>query len=194
MRFFSQTEARDILVSLLVLCVVFSYPEFLLDPAFFLVSMLAVGLAFMGHELSHKFVAIREGFWSEYRMWPQGLMMALLFALATNGALIFAAPGAVYVSAGMFSRRPGRRQLTRISMAGISFNIALMWASLSASFLSGFYLFTYMAFINGWLAIFNLLPFGMLDGEKLFKLDRKIWATLLALAVAGFVSSQFLRF
>ena len=69
-----------------------------------------------------------------------------------------------------------------------------MWASLSASFLSGFYLFTYMAFINGWLAIFNLLPFGMLDGEKLFKLDRKIWATLLALAVAGFVSSQFLRF
>jgi Zn-dependent protease len=191
MGYFSQTETRDILVSILVLCLVFSYPEFIADPSFLIVSLLAVGLAFMGHELSHKYAAMRHGFWSEYRMWPQGLVMALLFALATGGSIIFAAPGAVYFTGGMF-RRPGRRELTEISMAGITFNIILMWTSAAASFFSGLYLFSYMAFINGWLAIFNLLPFGGLDGEKLLRLDKSVWGTLFSLAVAGFVVSQFL--
>lgn len=192
MRFFSEIEIKDILVSLLVLSVVFSYPEFLTAPAFFIQSLLVVGVAFIGHELSHKFTAIREGFWSEYRMWPQGILMALLFALATGGSIIFAAPGAVYFSGDHLFRRPSRRQLTRISMAGISFNIALMWISVFLAFVSGIHLFAYMALINGWLAIFNLIPFGMLDGGKLLKLDRNIWILLFVLAIAGFVASQFL--
>jgi len=190
MRFFSQIEIRDIVISLLVLCLVFSYPEFLVDPVFFLLSLLVVGLAFMGHELSHKFAAIRHGFWSEYRMWPQGLMMALLFTLATNGAIIFAAPGAVYFGGGWSYRRPSRKVLTEISMAGITFNIVLLWISVVASVLSGIYIFSYMAFINGWLAIFNLLPFGGLDGGKLLRLDKTVWGTLFSLAAVGFVLSQ----
>jgi Zn-dependent protease len=192
-RFFSRQELRDILVSMLVLCVVFSYPEFLYSPLFFLTACLAVGVAFIGHELAHKFTAIREGFWSEYRLWPQGLMFALLFALATNGSIIFAAPGAVYFSGGNYFGRPSRGQLTRISMAGISFNIALMWISLAASIFTGFFLFAYMAFINGWLAIFNMLPFGGLDGQKLLRLDSRLWATLFILAVSGFALSWFVR-
>jgi Zn-dependent protease len=184
-------EIRDILISILVLCAMFSYPEFLTNPAFLLISLLAVGLAFMGHELSHKFAAIRHGFWSEYRMWPQGLMMALLLTLATNGAVVFAAPGAVYFSGGGFFRRPGRKQLTEISMAGITFNISLMWICIAASLVTGMYIFTYMAFVNGWLAIFNLLPFGGLDGEKLLKLNNRIWGALLILALAGFSLSRF---
>ncbi len=191
MAFFSQTEIREIAISIIVLCAVFSYPEFLSNPAFLLVSLAAVGLAFIGHELSHKFAAIRHGFWSEYRMWPQGLVMALLFALATNGSIIFAAPGAVYFSGGLL-RSPGRRQLTEISMAGITFNVVLMWVSLAASLLTGLFIFGYMAFINGWLAIFNLLPFGGLDGEKLLRLDKSIWGGLFAAAISGFLLSQFL--
>jgi Zn-dependent protease len=191
MTFFSQTEIRDIIVSILVLCVVFSYPEILFDPSFIIVSLLVVGIAFIGHELSHKFAAIRHGFWSEYRMWPQGLVMALLFALATNGSVIFAAPGAVYFSGGSLFRQPGRKELTEISMAGITFNVILLWISLSLFYLSGLSILRYMAFINGWLAIFNLLPFGGLDGQKLLRLNNTIWGALFALAIAGFVISQF---
>lgn len=190
MAFFSSIELRDIIISILVLCVVFAYPEILSDLSFFLVSLAAVGLAFMGHELCHKYAAMRHGFWSEYRMWPQGIMMAMLFALATNGAVIFAAPGAVYFSSGM-SRRPKRRELIEISMAGIAFNVVLMWVCAAASLFTGLYIFGYMAFINGWLAIFNLLPFGGLDGHKLLRLDKSIWGALFSLAVAGFVVSQF---
>ncbi|MBN2330834.1 MAG: hypothetical protein JXC85_03390, partial [Candidatus Aenigmarchaeota archaeon] len=138
-----------------------------------------------------KYAAMRHGYWSEYRMWPQGIMMAILFALATNGSVVFAAPGAVYFAGNMF-RRPGRRDLVEISMAGITFNVVLLWVCVAASALTGLYLFAYMAFINGWLAIFNLIPFGGLDGEKLLRLDKTIWGTLLGLALAGFVMSQFL--
>ncbi len=191
MAFFSSRELREIILSILVLCVVFSYPEILTNPSFFLVSLAAVGIAFMGHELSHKYAAMRHGFWSEYRMWPQGLMMAMLFALATNGAVVFAAPGAVYFTGGMF-RRPQRHELIEISIAGISFNIVLMWVCAALSAFTGLYLFVYMAFINGWLAIFNLLPFGGLDGEKLLRLDKTRWGALFTIAVAGFLISQFL--
>lgn len=188
---FSSTEVTHILISVLVLCLVFSYPEFLANPYFLLVSLGVLGVAFMGHELAHKFVAIREGFHSEYRMWPQGLAMAVLLAFATGGSFIFAAPGAVYFNRTPFSAGYNRKKLTRITMAGISFNIALMWASLTAFYVSGISVLAYMAVINGWLAIFNLLPFGMLDGHKLFKLDRNIWIVLLVLAGTGFVLSQF---
>lgn len=189
---FSYIEIRDIIISLLVLCVVFSYPDFLFNPAFFFIGCLAVGLAFIGHELAHKFAAIRHGYWSEYRMWPQGLVMALLFALATNGSIIFAAPGAVLFSAGSFFKHPSRKELTEISMAGISFNIVLMWITLGLYFASGLAIFTYMAFINGWLAIFNLIPFGGLDGQKLIKYDKNIWMLLLVLGVSGFIISRLI--
>ncbi len=188
---FSATEVTHIVISVLVLCVVFSYPEFLADPYFFLVSLAVLGVAFMGHELSHKFTAIREGFRSEYRMWPQGLAIAVLLALASGGSFVFAAPGAVYFEGGTFFRRPGRKALTRISMAGITFNVALMWTSLLLFFVSGLSVLSYMAMINGWLAIFNLLPFGMLDGRKLFGLNRNLWIVLIVLAAAGFLLSNF---
>jgi Zn-dependent protease len=64
-----------------------------------------------------------------------------------------------------------------------------MWISLAASIFTGIGLFGYMAFINAWLAVFNLLPFGGLDGQKLLRLDSRLWGGLLALAVAGFVLS-----
>jgi Zn-dependent protease len=44
-----------------------------------------------------------------------------------------------------------------------------------------------MAVINGWLAIFNLIPFGPLDGMKVMQWNRKVWLAALALAIAGFI-------
>ena len=196
MKIFSAVELRDIAISMAVLCIVFSFPESLSDPFFLLRALLAVGVGFIGHELSHKFAAIRQGFWSEYRMWPQGLVMALLLAAATGGSFIFAAPGAVYFQPDAY-RRPKKAQLVRIGMAGITFNIAVMWLALAASLAAGWLavpaaaaLFIYVAIVNGWLAIFNLIPFGGLDGQKLLALDRGKWALLLVAGFAGFIASS----
>lgn len=188
---FSRIEVRDILISVAVLCVVFSYPEFLTSPSFFLFSFLAVGIAFIGHELSHKFMAIRAGFWAEYRMWPQGILLAGVLALATGGRLIFAAPGAVYFREDWAHRSGRKKQLLRISIAGIVFNVVLLWALFAGFVATGYAPLSYMASINGWLAIFNLVPFGGLDGQKAFALDRRIWGLLLTLAASGFVLLQF---
>jgi Zn-dependent protease len=184
---FSRIEVRDILISVGVLCVVFSYPEFLSSPGFFLFSFLAVGVAFMGHELSHKFMAIRAGFWAEYRMWPQGILLAAILALASGGRFIFAAPGAVYFRENWLQRGGRRKKLLGISIAGIVFNVTLLWALLALFMATGYAPLAYMASINGWLAIFNLIPIGGLDGQKAFALDKRIWGLLLALAAGGFV-------
>jgi Zn-dependent protease len=188
---FSRIEARDIAISVGVLCVVFSYPEFLSSPGFFLFSFLAVGVAFIGHELSHKFMAIRAGFWAEYRMWPQGILLAAILAIATGGRLIFAAPGAVYFREKWMRAGKRKKQLLRISIAGVVFNVVVMWALFAGLMATGYAPLAYMASINGWLAIFNLVPFGGLDGQKVFALDKRIWGLLLALAASGFVLLQF---
>ena len=79
----------------------------------------------------------------------------------------------------------------RISMAGITFNIIAMWAFLGLYFATGIGLLSYMALINGWLAVFNLLPFGALDGEKIMRLDKRTWVMLFSVAAVGFVLAQF---
>jgi Zn-dependent protease len=187
---FGRIEIRDIAVSLLVLALVFSYPQILSDPLFFLTSLFVLGIAFMGHELSHKFAARRLGLWSEYRMWVNGLVLALLFTLATGGQVVFAAPGAVMFSSYSLFRRPSRKEIGKIGLAGPAFNIALFiaFSTLSATALIGYAsLFRFAALINAWLAIFNLLPFGPLDGAKVLGWDWRVWLIAILMPVIGFV-------
>ena len=33
----------------------------------------------------------------------------------------------------------------------------------------------FSAYINSFMAIFNLIPFGVLDGYKIFSLNKKVW-------------------
>ena len=185
---FGVQEVRDIAISMLVLSFVFAYPEVLTNPFFILYSLLGVGIAFIGHELSHRFVARKLGFYSAYKMWPEGLLLAVVLALATGGGFVFAAPGAVIFSSYWILRNPNIRDIGLIGIAGTVFNVCVMYASLSLYFLTDIQLFSFMGMINGWLAIFNLIPFGPLDGRKVMKWNMKAWVAALALALAGFVT------
>jgi len=171
---------------LLVLSLVFAYPEVLLWPEFFVFSLLTVGIAFIGHELSHRFVARRLGFYSEYVMWKEGLLMALLLAFATHGAFVFAALGAVVFSSYWVFKRPGMEEIGKIGIAGVVFNITLLYVFALSYFLTGISLLSYAGLINGWFAVFNLIPFGPLDGRKVIEWNAKVWVLVLVLAVTGF--------
>ena len=111
-------------------------------------------------------------------------MIALLLALITQGQFIFAAPGAVYVMPMVRSYGGdytiNRREMGRISIAGPLANIAIgagffMMTNLGGILgVIGLYGFT----VNLFLAAFNLLPFGPLDGRKVYSWNPIIWAII----------------
>jgi Zn-dependent protease len=150
------------------------------------VALITVGPGFVFHELSHKFVAQRYNFWAEFRMWPMGLLLALVTSLI---GFIFAAPGATYISGMNISNSENGR----ISIAGPLVNIviallflpfALFWSPDSLLW----YIGSLGSYINFFLALFNMLPIGPLDGAKVWRWSLPIWAaTFIPTGVAFFL-------
>ncbi len=140
---------------------------------------------FVCHELAHKVVAQRHGFWAEFRMSPFGLVFSIF--TATFGFL-FAAPGATVVS-GMSV--VDRDNWGRTSLAGPVSNLcffALFYVTAIATFLAHSPYFVYLlflAYINGWFAAFNLIPVGPLDGAKVLRWRTPIWVAAIVVAAAA---------
>ncbi|MDG6982822.1 MAG: hypothetical protein JRM74_05135 [Nitrososphaerota archaeon] len=181
---FSKIEVRDIVIAWFALGVAFTFAltsggAFLRGQGFNLsefvpflgISLITVGPGFVFHELSHKFVAQRYGFWAEFRMWMMGLVLALITSLI---GFIFAAPGATYISGQNISEKENGI----ISIAGPLVNVAIATLFIPFAYSSNLYLQLiggYGSYINIFLALFNLLPIGPLDGAKVWRWNRLIW-------------------
>jgi Zn-dependent protease len=144
------------------------------------VSLVTLGFGFVGHELAHRYVARSYGCVAEFRLWPLGLVMAVVFALVSGGRMIFAAPGAVYIIPRSFGFGITKRENGLISLSGPLANILVGLAFLVLAGFEGLLgLIGSMGFtVNLWLAAFNLLPFGVLDGRKVFSWSPAIWAVV----------------
>lgn len=141
---------------------------------------LILALSFFAHEIAHKVIAQRRGLWAEFRLTLWGSVLTLVSVISPLFKII--APGAV-----MISGSTGIEEMGRISLAGPLTNIALSAVLLGlAPFApSDFGLFFFLAgFLNGFMAVFNLIPFGIFDGFKIYSWDKKIWAAAFALSVA----------
>lgn len=161
----------------------------------------AVGTGFLLHELAHKFVAQRYGYWAEYKASAFGLI--LTFVMAMTIGIVFAAPGAVMIRKPSFSprqaydfdakyegdsdaywdrleKKTGSEDLW-ISLAGPVTNIVLtmfFFALLMSGMLTSslFIMMAWTAFqINLMLAAFNLIPIDPLDGGKIFRGNALVW-------------------
>mgnify|MGYP002816890475 FL=1 len=189
------TEVKHLLVAWLTLGFAFSIRFIRISPSTFPislleglgVSLLTVGLGFILHELAHKFTAKRFGCWAEFRIWPRGLMMALFFAVVSFGTVIFAAPGATYIlprsSRNGFSNNViTSRENGIISLAGPLTNIGLaafLFLPLAESGIGALSLIGVIGFhVNLWLAAFNLIPFGGIDGQKVLSWSKPVWLTI----------------
>jgi len=124
-------------------------------------------------------------------MWPTGLMVALGFSLF---GFIFAAPGAVMIyprgtAWGMTTS--SNQKVGLIALTGPVTNIGLGVVFLALDAIQPALLFTLGALVNTWLALFNLIPFGPLDGAKIFRWNKGIWLTSIAVAGGLFAAQRF---
>jgi len=190
---FSSSEVRDILISMLVIAGIFAYvlSENNINLAINVlpITLIAVGLGFVLHELAHKFVAIHYGFWAEYKLWVEGLILAIFISIL---GFVFAAPGAVYIHGEYISEE----QNGKISLAGPLTNIllALIFLGLTPFFAFSPYLLAIASIgftVNSFLALFNLIPFSVLDGAKIFRWNPIVW-TLTAIIAFLMTFNQFL--
>ncbi len=190
-------ELRDIIIAAVVLAVAFSFRT---DLDVFLRNLLpaavGVSLGFILHELAHRFVAKHYKCYAEFRLWSQGLILALVLAIVSNGSFIFAAPGAVYIqqSADLWGRvQISKKHNGLISIAGALTNIALAIIFLSLALLANIepQMFLFAAGVNIWLAVFNMLPIPPLDGSKVFGWNKIIWLVSFAVFVAMFILVGF---
>ncbi|MBA3750948.1 MAG: hypothetical protein H0X03_08695 [Nitrosopumilus sp.] len=64
---------------------------------------------------------------------------------------------------------------------GFSFLLlSLFYSAYSPYFATG-------ASFNGWIAMFNLIPLGILDGQKIFDWNKSVWGITMAAAMSLFI-------
>ena len=195
---FSRLELLHLGIAMLVLTIAFTFALsrssllmiLLGSPLSFSRFLNGLGLSFVGivcaffvHELAHKFMAQSYRLWSEFRMYPKGLISALILSSITG--FLFATPGSV-----MFRGEPRPFEEGRIAVAGSLANLILAAITLPILFFitfeqEGFLAQSigYICVINTVLAVFNLLPFGPLDGVVVFKWNSTIWSILFIFSV-----------
>ena len=188
---FTKNEIRDLLIAFAVLSISFAICNVGTDPfgiaSILPIVMIGVGAGFLLHEIGHKFVSMKYGYWAEFKMWPQGLIFALVTSFF---GFVFAAPGAVYTYANYMTDEINGK----ISIAGPIVNIILALVFLAiatAIYPSAFtsensvliFIICSVGYsVNSFLAVFNLLPIGNLDGSKVLTWNFGIWIVTIAIA------------
>lgn len=159
----------------------------ILGPGFvsnLIVAGVTVGVAFLFHELAHKFVAQKYGCWAEFRKFDFGLILAVMMSFL---GFIIAAPGAVmiigFVSRDQNGKIAAAGPLTNIVLAIFFLIIGMLLPKIIGELPLIFGQIIFFGFyINAWLALFNMIPFPPLDGSKVITWSLPIWLGITALA------------
>jgi len=144
------------------------------------ISLLFVTTAFLFHELGHKYVAQSYGAWSEFRMFPFGLLICVILSFT---GFLFAAPGAVYIQGNI-----SREEYGKISLAGPAVNFIIAGLAIAFVVVSGIggtlgAVLINLAYINAFLGIFNMIPIPPLDGSKIIKWNVPVYLVTAAIGI-----------
>jgi Zn-dependent protease len=139
--------------------------------------------AFLVHEMAHKFLAQYYGSWAEFRAQLYGLIVTAISALPIM-PFKFIAPGAVMVGLS------DRNKFGRVALVGPLTNLVMGFSFLISTYLYPHHSYLYAgASFNAWIAMFNLLPFGVLDGQKIFEWNKIVWGCAMATTMVLFITA-----
>lgn len=148
--------------------------RFQLFGLFFYINSIIFLMAFILHEYAHKVAAKKNGLIGEFQLSPWGAVLTL-FSIFLPLKVI--APGAVMIYGYADIRKMGRiatwGPLTNIIMASVMLPFLLLFGRVIAV----------AYYLNAFIALFNLLPIGILDGKKIISWNRIVWTALSIQAV-----------
>ena len=143
--------------------------------------------SFIIHELAHKMTAQRYGLWAEFRITITG---ALITVMSIISPIKIISPGAV-----MIGGYADKETIGKTSVAGPLTNItlALLFLALTITLFDSPFAFAFYfgLLVNSIIALFNLIPFGILDGFKVFSWNKIVWATTFTISLALTIYSNF---
>jgi len=184
---FSLTELKHIAIGILLVFMVGLSPCIYSIRSFkglgvFVILGLILSASFILHELAHKIVAQIQGLWAEFRLTMFGALLTLISIFTPFFKII--SPGAVVIAGFSTMEKVGKTALagplTNILIAAVL--IPFMSFPLPSYFpLAVVY---YGAWINSFMAFFNLIPFGVMDGLKVMLWNKGVWITAFAISIA----------
>jgi Zn-dependent protease len=184
---FSSTEIWHLTLSaLLVMAVGLSIAvywslEIPKTPEVLVILAIIFALTFLLHELAHKFSAQRFGLWAEFRLTLFGALITTLSIFLPLFKIV--SPGAVMIAGSIDKETAGRTAiagpLTNITLSTIILAFALYPLDRSIQTVA-----MLSAAWNAWIALVNLIPFGMLDGVKVFMWNKTVWGTTFIASIA----------
>jgi Zn-dependent protease len=192
---FSRKELKHLTVgALLVMGVGISFipqiPGFsvLVTPEILLSLAIIFTFAFLLHEIAHKLSAQHYGLWAEFRLTLFGALITLLSMLPFAFFKIIS-PGAVMIAGSITRKQAGKTALsgplTNITLSTI-FIVVIISTSNIVQIIAVF-----GALINAIIAIFNLIPFSIMDGLKVFRWNKVVWALIFTASLILTVVSYY---
>jgi Zn-dependent protease len=185
---FSSEEVKHLSRAWIVISIAFAILNngFALNIGFLVAIVIAaitVGMGFLLHELGHKYLAQRYGCIAEFRAFDNMLLITLLMSFF---GFVIAAPGAVFIHGSVNNARNGRISaigpLINIVLAALFFVLLVFLAAANAgALLSKVAYYGYS--INAWLGLFNLIPIWQMDGAKVLRWNKPIYAAMVTAAV-----------
>ena len=158
----------DILSPLEIIYVLFREPLLVIGSAVVFASI------FLPHELAHKAAAKSYGLWAEFRLTLIGVLLTLLSVISP---IKLVAPGAVVITGAA-----SRRTIGRTALAGPLTNvlISILFIGLSQFAPVGILsvILNSGAALSSWIALFNLIPFSVFDGAKIFWWSKLTWGLI----------------
>jgi len=147
-------------------------------PEVLIILAIVFTLTFLLHELAHKLTAQHFGLWAEFRLTLFGALITAFSIFLPFFKII--SPGAVMIAGSIDRETAGKTAiagpLTNIALSTLILTFALYPSVQTVAMLSAAW--------NAWIALVNLIPFGVLDGVKVFMWNKAVWSMVFITSIA----------